>query len=127
MGRISDMNDRQWRQAVEAQRHVIEDLEESEGKRKKLLAETRAELKGARARLERILKGEDPDEADTFVDGDKGPELPYPGAIGGADHAGDMDASDSDDTGESEKEDTTKPKSGKGKGKGKGSGPRGVV
>jgi hypothetical protein len=62
MKSASEMTDREWRLAVENQRHVIEEFEEAEGRWKKGLADTRAELKGARKRLDRLLRGEDADE-----------------------------------------------------------------
>lgn len=77
MGKISEMNDREWRKAVEDQRHVVDELEEREEKQAKLLKATKTEVKSEKNKLACILRGEDPD--DTFVDGDKDPVLPFEG------------------------------------------------
>lgn len=58
------MTDREWRFAVEQQRLSIENLETVEGHQKKRLSDTRAELKGERKRLDRLLRGEDEDPSD---------------------------------------------------------------
>lgn len=75
MKTLSQMTDREWRFAVEQQRQVIEQFEEVEAKWKKGLLSVRAELKGARQKLDRLLRGEDdgqPDDPDQpgLFDGD---------------------------------------------------------
>lgn len=72
--RTSEMTDREWRHAVETQRHLVEEHEETVGRHKKKLSDARAELKGSQKRLDRLLRGEDADEP---VEEDPG--LPFDG------------------------------------------------
>lgn len=77
MKRTSEMNDQEWRWAVEQQRHRIDEREEVVGRWKKKLSDANAELKGDKKRLDRLLRGEDADES---IEED--PVLPFPGGEG---------------------------------------------
>lgn len=71
--KVSEMNDREWRFALEQQRHVVDELETQERDRKKALKDTQEELKVENAKLGRLIRGEpEPGELD-------GPGLPFEG------------------------------------------------
>ena len=68
--RPSEMDDREWRAAVEAQRARIAEVEVAEGEHAKRLKDVRATLKVEKNALDAILRGEDPIQPD--------PDLPFP-------------------------------------------------